>query len=174
MRALTATIAAELGETPVGSEHYRALFTLGILLFAVTFVINLLADVMVRGRAPGARLTAARASAPPTPPNAVFQATPLTERNRRRELQVKSLFLLATVLLVVPVVAVLGILIWRGGAGALDRLPAHRAARRHDRGRHLPGAGGHDLAGGGGADRLGADRRRRRALPVRVRAATTG
>jgi phosphate transport system permease protein len=49
VRALTATIAAELGEAPVGSEHYRALFTLGILLFAVTFVINLLADLMVRG-----------------------------------------------------------------------------------------------------------------------------
>ena len=49
VRALTATIAAELGETPVGSEHYRALFTLGILLFAVTFVINLLADLIVRG-----------------------------------------------------------------------------------------------------------------------------
>lgn len=49
VRALTATIAAELGETPVGSEHYRALFTLGILLFAVTFLINLLADVLVRG-----------------------------------------------------------------------------------------------------------------------------
>ena len=51
VRALTATIAAELGETSVGSEHYRALFTLGILLFAVTFVINLLADLLVRGRA---------------------------------------------------------------------------------------------------------------------------
>ena len=49
VRALTATIAAELGETPVGSEHYRALFTLGILLFLVTFVINLLADLIVRG-----------------------------------------------------------------------------------------------------------------------------
>ena len=49
VRALTATIAAELGETPVGSEHYRALFTLGILLFAVTFSINLIADVIVRG-----------------------------------------------------------------------------------------------------------------------------
>jgi len=51
VRALTATIAAELGETPYGSEHYRALFTLGIFLFIVTFVINLLADVLVRGRA---------------------------------------------------------------------------------------------------------------------------
>jgi phosphate transport system permease protein len=49
VRALTATIAAELGETPVGSEHYRALFTLGIFLFIVTFIINLTADLVVRG-----------------------------------------------------------------------------------------------------------------------------
>ena len=49
VRALTATIAAELGETAVGSDHYRALFTLGILLFVVTFVINLTADIIVRG-----------------------------------------------------------------------------------------------------------------------------
>ena len=44
---MTATIAAELGETAVGSDHYRALFTIGILLFAVTFVINLTADLVV-------------------------------------------------------------------------------------------------------------------------------
>jgi len=49
VRALTATIAAELGETAVGSEHYRALFALGILLFLVTFLINLTADLVVRG-----------------------------------------------------------------------------------------------------------------------------
>ena len=49
VRALTATIAAELGETANGSEHYQALFTLGILLFAVTFLINLTADLVVRG-----------------------------------------------------------------------------------------------------------------------------
>jgi len=48
VRALTATIAAELGETAMGSEHYQALFTLGMLLFLVTFVINLTADVLVR------------------------------------------------------------------------------------------------------------------------------
>lgn len=49
VRALTATIAAELGETAVGSNHYGALFTLGIFLFLVTFTINLVADVVVRG-----------------------------------------------------------------------------------------------------------------------------
>ena len=49
VRALTATIAAELGETAMGSEHYQALFTIGIFLFLVTFVINLSADLIVRG-----------------------------------------------------------------------------------------------------------------------------
>jgi phosphate transport system permease protein len=50
VRALTATIAAELGETADGSDHYRALFTIGILLFMVTFAINLTADLFLRGR----------------------------------------------------------------------------------------------------------------------------
>lgn len=49
VRALTATIAAELGETAVGSQHYQALFTIGIFLFLITFVINLTADLIVRG-----------------------------------------------------------------------------------------------------------------------------
>lgn len=49
VRALTATIAAELGETAVGSPHYRALFTIGIFLFVITFIINLAADLIVRG-----------------------------------------------------------------------------------------------------------------------------
>lgn len=49
VRALTATIAAELGETAAGSPHYQALFTIGIFLFIVTFIINLVADLVVRG-----------------------------------------------------------------------------------------------------------------------------
>ena len=49
VRALTATIAAELGEAPVGSDHYGALFTLGIVLFIITFLINLTADLFIRG-----------------------------------------------------------------------------------------------------------------------------
>ncbi|MDZ4731051.1 MAG: phosphate ABC transporter permease subunit PstC [Xanthomonadales bacterium] len=49
VRALTATIAAELGETAVGSTHYEALFTIGIFLFVITFIINMTADFIVRG-----------------------------------------------------------------------------------------------------------------------------
>ncbi|MCF6354158.1 MAG: phosphate ABC transporter permease subunit PstC [Candidatus Polarisedimenticolaceae bacterium] len=49
VRALTATIAAELGETAVGSDHYQVLFTIGLFLFLITFLINLTADLIVRG-----------------------------------------------------------------------------------------------------------------------------
>ncbi len=49
VRTLTATIAAELGEAPVGSDHYQVLFIIGILLFSITFVVNLSADLIVRG-----------------------------------------------------------------------------------------------------------------------------
>lgn len=46
---LTATIAAELGETVKGGDHYRVLFVIGIVLFAITFVANLIADLVVKG-----------------------------------------------------------------------------------------------------------------------------
>lgn len=49
VRTLTANIAAELGEAPVHSEHYRVLFLTGVLLFLITFVVNLIADLVVRG-----------------------------------------------------------------------------------------------------------------------------
>ena len=49
VRTLTATIAAELGETSQGSPHYQVLFIIGILLFSITFVVNLAADLAVRG-----------------------------------------------------------------------------------------------------------------------------
>jgi phosphate transport system permease protein len=49
VRTLTATIAAELGEAPVHSDHYQVLFVIGILLFTITFVVNLAADLIVRG-----------------------------------------------------------------------------------------------------------------------------
>lgn len=44
VRTLTATIAAEMGETVQGSDHYHALFAIGIVLFVITFIINLIAD----------------------------------------------------------------------------------------------------------------------------------
>jgi phosphate transport system permease protein len=61
VRTLTATITAELGEAPrldplpdgsflPESRHYQVLFVLGMVLFLLTFAVNLCADLMVRGR----------------------------------------------------------------------------------------------------------------------------
>ena len=94
VRALTATIPPWLWETANGSEHYRALFTLGILLFAVTFVINFLADVLVR-RGPEGRMNAESLNG--------FRAEPLDKRNQRNEKSVRMLFRVMTILLIVPV-----------------------------------------------------------------------
>jgi phosphate transport system permease protein len=49
VRTMTATIAAEMGETVHGSEHYRVLFMLGVVLFVITCGINVAADLIVKG-----------------------------------------------------------------------------------------------------------------------------
>ncbi len=43
VRTMTATIAAEMGEVAQGSTHYHVLFAIGLVLFLVTFLINLIA-----------------------------------------------------------------------------------------------------------------------------------
>ncbi len=48
IRTMTATIAAEMGETAHGGIHYHALFAVGLILFIITFVTNTVADVVVR------------------------------------------------------------------------------------------------------------------------------
>ncbi len=50
VRTLTATIAAEMGEAVVGSEHYFALFAIGIVLFIISFIINVTADLFLHKR----------------------------------------------------------------------------------------------------------------------------
>ncbi len=48
VRTLTATIAAEMGETAHGTLHYHALFMIGLILFLITFATNTIADLAVR------------------------------------------------------------------------------------------------------------------------------
>ena len=50
VRTLTATIAAEMVEAVVGSEHYFALFAIGIVLFVISFIINVTADLFLHKR----------------------------------------------------------------------------------------------------------------------------
>ena len=47
VRTMTATIAAEMGEVANGSTHYHVLFTIGIVLFLISFVVNLTASAAV-------------------------------------------------------------------------------------------------------------------------------
>ena len=50
VRTMTATIAAEMGEAVHGSAHYHALFAIGIVLFIITFLINLTAGFFIKVR----------------------------------------------------------------------------------------------------------------------------
>lgn len=47
VRPMTANIAIEIKEVVVGSLHWQSLFAIGLTLFLITFVINLLADILV-------------------------------------------------------------------------------------------------------------------------------
>lgn len=46
MRTLSANIAVELPETAVGSSHFRILFLAALVLFAFTFVLNTIAEIV--------------------------------------------------------------------------------------------------------------------------------
>jgi len=48
VRPMTATIAAEMGEAAVGSTHYHALFAIGLILFLITLVFNIVAENISR------------------------------------------------------------------------------------------------------------------------------
>lgn len=47
VRTMTGTIAAEMGEVVQGGLHYSVLFVVGLILFTVTFAINLAADLVL-------------------------------------------------------------------------------------------------------------------------------
>ncbi len=54
VRPMTATIAQEMGETPKGSEHYFALFAVGLVLLVFTFMLNMISQAfLVRFRRKG-------------------------------------------------------------------------------------------------------------------------
>jgi len=48
VRPMTATIAAEMGEAVMGSAHFNALFTLGLILFLITLIFNAIAERISR------------------------------------------------------------------------------------------------------------------------------
>jgi len=48
VRPMTSTIAAEMGEAVSGSPHYAALFAIGLILFLITLVFNIVAEIISR------------------------------------------------------------------------------------------------------------------------------
>lgn len=49
VRTLSATIGAEMAEVVFGDTHYTVLFFIGTLLFAISFALNALVEIFVRG-----------------------------------------------------------------------------------------------------------------------------
>lgn len=47
VRTMTATIAIELGEVPFNSTHFYVLFAVGLVLFIMTFLVNLASDLIL-------------------------------------------------------------------------------------------------------------------------------
>jgi len=48
VRTMTATIAAEMGEVAFGSAHYQALFWVGLALLLITFILNMVAQKVLK------------------------------------------------------------------------------------------------------------------------------
>ena len=47
VETMTATIAIELGEVPYNTTHYYALFGIGLVLFVITFIVNMISDIVL-------------------------------------------------------------------------------------------------------------------------------
>ncbi|MBD3413563.1 MAG: phosphate ABC transporter permease subunit PstC [Candidatus Aminicenantes bacterium] len=48
VRPMTSTIAAEMGEAVMGGTHYNSLFAIGLILFLITLVFNVIAELISR------------------------------------------------------------------------------------------------------------------------------
>ena len=48
VRTMTATVAIELGEVPFNTTHFYVLFAVGLVLFIMTFLVNLASDIILQ------------------------------------------------------------------------------------------------------------------------------
>ena len=107
VRALTATIASELGDTVTGGAHWGSLFTLGILSLRRHF------PDQPHGGHRGPRNTE-EVGSPWKESPAHVTATPLNRRSYRNQSLAKAVFFLMTVVLVIPVLLIVGTLVVKG------------------------------------------------------------
>ena len=177
-RTISATIAAELAEVVFGGAHYTVLFFLGTLLFLITFGINTvgrLGDPPHEAAARERDVTASSEAASATRDDRATLAAPDGAPHASSNLFADGALAVAsgaTLLIVLIILVVILFDVIRNGAPHLSwTFLIAGAARRHDRGRHLPGhlrhgRDGHPDDAGGRAGR-----RRHRDLPARVRLA---
>ncbi len=109
LRTLTATLGIEMGEVPVGSEHYSALFGIAVVLLIITLIINLSAVAILHRLKERRETTAGKQPflAPETRRKLVFIAQMLV-------LAVLLVFLTSVSWWLAPVVLVAGAL-WFAG-----------------------------------------------------------
>jgi len=50
VRPMTSSIATEMAETPIGTPHFHALFGIAIVLFVITFFLNIITELVFRNR----------------------------------------------------------------------------------------------------------------------------
>ncbi|MFO7896611.1 MAG: phosphate ABC transporter permease subunit PstC [Candidatus Cloacimonadales bacterium] len=50
VRPMTSSIATEMAETPMGTPHFHALFGIAIVLFVITFGLNIITELAFRNR----------------------------------------------------------------------------------------------------------------------------
>ena len=117
VRTLTATIASELGECVAGSTHYRVLFVIGLELFAITFVVNLAADLVVKGIR-NERCEPGRTQVPLSQRGRGVScqipcSSPLEKRKKIEGIDRPVRLGAITLMLVVPVVAIFGYLLFK-------------------------------------------------------------
>ena len=122
---MTATIAAEMGEVAVGSTHYHVLFLIGIILFLISLVVNMIASAVVF------KQRSQRGA------NSFMNPAKILSSNsaRRKAIQVAGFagLSLVTLVTIIPIFLILGYDLYQGSSGHFLGIPDGIPQRGHAR-----------------------------------------
>jgi phosphate transport system permease protein len=116
LRTLTGTLGIEMGEVPVGSEHYSALFGIAVVLLVITLLINLSAVAILRYLHEGRTARPARKPFIPSSTRAL-----LIRMAEWLLIAILLVFLLAAAPWYLAAVILLAVLAWYFGRDRLSR-----------------------------------------------------
>ena len=129
------------GEAPAGSDHYRVLFLIGVLLFVITFAVNLTADFVDPRHPEEVAMTLDPSTTAASRGRHTWRARSARRRSPR------AFFAAMAAAMIVPLLLIVGYLVWRAWPALGLEFLLDVPAARHDRGRHLAGLRRHDLPG---------------------------